>query len=62
MKRTTEWSYQWITVLVAGCYWVAVFLRSLIIYQDRPELGRLLALQLAFLILAISEPVLSRSW
>lgn len=55
-------SSQWIFYLAASFYFVAVLLRAILVYQDAPELGRILGLLLLWLVLAISQPAISRRW
>lgn len=62
MERSTSRLSQWIYYLAATLYYMAVFLRTLIIYQDNPILGRALVLMGIVLIIFISEPAISRRW
>ncbi len=55
-------SSQWIFYLAASFYFGAVFLRSLLTYGHAPELGRILWVLLIWLILALSQPAISRRW
>ena len=48
--------------LAAALFYIAVFLRTLLIYRDSPELNRALVLLVIGLGLFISEPVISRRW
>ncbi len=61
MKRSADWLYQWIFYLAAGLLFASTLLRSLVIYRDSPELGRVLGLLMAWLVLlGVSETALSR--
>jgi signal transduction histidine kinase len=62
MKRSADFSSQWIFYLVAGCYFGAVFLRSILVFRDSPALGMTLGLLLAGLVLSACEPAISRRW
>ena len=62
MDRPTSRLSQRIYYLAASLYYVAVFLRTILIYGDRPELARALVLLLVVLALFISEPAISRLW
>lgn len=62
MKHSAGRYDQWIFYLAASFYFVAVFLRSILVYQDSPELGQVLALLLIWLVLAASEPFISNRW
>lgn len=62
MNRFAGWSHHWIFYLAASFYFGAVFLRSLLIYQDSPELGQVVALLFIWLFLSASEPAMSRRW
>jgi signal transduction histidine kinase len=53
---------QWIFYLTASFYFGAVFLRSFLIYGRAPEFSRILGILSLWLILAISQPLLSRKW
>lgn len=60
MNRFAGWSHEWVYYLAASFYFGAVFLRSILIYKDSPELGQVLGLLLIWLLLAASEPAISR--
>jgi signal transduction histidine kinase len=60
--RSTSRLSQWVYYLAASLYYIAVFLRTLLIYGDRPELSQALILLLVVLVLFISEPAISRRW
>ncbi len=61
MKRSADWLYQWIFYLAAGLLFASTWLRSLVIYRDSPELGWVLGLLMAWLVLlGVSETALSR--
>ena len=62
MDRFTNRLSQRIYYLAAALYFIAVLLRTSLIYRDSPELGRALGLLLAGLALFISEPAISRRW
>src|SRR3990172_4667035 len=62
MDRSTKRLSQRIYYLAAALYFIAVLLRTSLIYRDSPELGRALGLLLAGLALFISEPPISRRW
>lgn len=62
MDRSTSRLSQWIYVLAATLYFIAVVLRTVLIYRDSPVLGRALALLGIGLVLFISEPAISRRW
>lgn len=61
MKRGITWSYEWFYSLTVVLLFLAVVLRTLLIYRaDSAVLGRDLALLLAWLTLLVSQPSLSR--
>jgi signal transduction histidine kinase len=62
MKRSAGRYDQWIFYLAASFYFVAVFLRSILVYQDSPEIGQVVLLLLTWLVLAISEPFITNRW
>jgi signal transduction histidine kinase len=62
MDRSTSRLSQWVYYLAASLYYIAVFLRTILIYRDSPELTRALVLLLVVLVLFISEPAISRNW
>jgi len=62
MDRSTNRLSQRIYYLAAALYYIAVLLRTILVYRDSPELGRALGLLLAGLALFISEPAISRRW
>ncbi|HLO31370.1 MAG TPA: sensor histidine kinase [Anaerolineales bacterium] len=53
---------QWIFNLVASFYFTAVFLRSILVYRDRPELGQILGILLLWLLLGVTQPLISPRW
>jgi signal transduction histidine kinase len=61
MKPASKWFYPWIFYLAASFYYGAVFLRTMLVYQN-PELSRALGLLLVWLVLAASEPLISGRW
>ena len=62
MERSTSRLSQWIYFLAAAFYYIAVFLRTLIIYNNTPELSRALVFLLLILLLFIIEPRISHHW
>ena len=62
MKRLSDRSSQWIFYLVASFTLGAVFLRSILIYQDSPDLLWVLGLLLFFSVLFATEPAISKVW
>jgi signal transduction histidine kinase len=62
MNRSADWPYQRIFYLAASLFFVAVFLRSILIYRDTPEFALVLGLLFTWLVLSISEPAISRRW
>ena len=62
MTRSTQWLSRWIYFLAASFYFVAVFLRSWLVYGDTPVNQQALALMLLWLALAASEAAISRRW
>ena len=62
MSRPTEWLTKWIYFLAAGMYFVAVTLRTWLYFRDEPYIERALGLLLFWLLLFISEPLLSKRW
>jgi signal transduction histidine kinase len=52
--------YQSVYYLAIGLIYLAVFLRTILIYQGTPYLGRLLGLMLCFLLVFLAEYTLSR--
>jgi signal transduction histidine kinase len=62
MDRPTSRLSQWVYYLAASLYYIAVFLRTLLIYRDTPELGQALVLLLVILLLFVSEPAISCRW
>jgi signal transduction histidine kinase len=62
MKRFTNRPDSWIFYLVASFYFGAVLLRSILVYRGSPELGLALGMLLVGLILAASEPAITRRW
>jgi len=60
MARATDRLSQWIFFLATSLYFGTVFLRSILTYQDNPVFGRVLGLQLLFLLLYVSESAAER--
>ena len=61
-KLSVSHSFQWVFYLVSSFYFGAVFLRSILIYQDSPDLIRVLGMLLLWLALFASEPGITRRW
>jgi signal transduction histidine kinase len=61
-QPTASRSFQWIFYLAASFYFGAVFLRSILIYQDSSELTRILGMLLVWLALFASEPGVTGRW
>jgi signal transduction histidine kinase len=62
MKRLSDRSSQWIFFLAASFYIGAVFLRSILVYQETPELFPVLGALLIWLVLFVTEPVIIKKW
>ena len=62
MKRSADWSSQWIFYLTAAFLFGAAVLRSLLIFRDSPILSQVLGLPLTWLVLFASETTISRKW
>jgi len=62
VTRSNAWLSQWIYILAASLYFVAVLLRTWLFFNHSPVLGRALALLLAWLLLIVSEPRISQRW
>jgi len=62
MKRSADWAHQWIFYLTAGFLFGAVLLRTLLVYRNNPELGRVLGLLAVWLALFASEAAISPKW
>jgi signal transduction histidine kinase len=63
MKRTINWSYEWVYSLAVALLFLAVVLRTLLLYGALPVvLGRDLALLAAWLVLFLAAPSLTRRW
>jgi len=62
MKRLSDRSSQWIFYLASSLNFGAVFLRSILVYQDSQELLTVLAMLVTWLMLFTSEPMISRKW
>ena len=62
MTRSTEWLSKRIYVLAASLYFVAVALRAWLFFRDGPYLGIVLGLLMLWLLLIVSEPLVSRIW
>jgi signal transduction histidine kinase len=61
-ERSASRSFQWIFYLAASFYFGAVFLRSILIYRESPELLWVLGMLLIWLALLASEPQITRRW
>ncbi len=62
MKRSVEWSHQWLLHLTAALLFAAVLLRSLLLYRDDPLFIPVLLLLCAWLGLYLGETVLETKW
>ena len=62
MTRSTQWLSRWIYILAASFYFLAVLLRSWLIYRGTPTNAQALSLLLVWLVLAASETFISRRW
>ena len=62
MKRSADGSRQWIFSLTTVFLFGAVLLRSVLVYQNTPMLGRVLGLLAAWLALFLSESYISAKW
>jgi signal transduction histidine kinase len=62
MTRSTEWLSKRIYVLAASLYFVAVVLRAWLYFREGPYLGNVLGLLMLWLLLIVSEPLVSRFW
>lgn len=62
MSRSTAWLSKWIYILAASLYCLAVSLRTWLYYQSSPHLGRALVFLLIWLLLLVTEPLISRRW
>ena len=62
MRRSDDWSSQWIFFLTAGFLFGAAALRSLLLFRDSPVLSQVLGLLMAWLVLFGSETAISRKW
>ncbi len=63
MKRPIAWSYPWVYYLTVCLLFLAVVLRSLLIYTANPGiLNLILILLAAWLALFLGEPALTRRW
>jgi len=54
-RRNVDWIYQGVFYLVVGLIYVAVLLRSFLLYRDSPVLGQVLGLLLLFMCLFLAE-------
>jgi signal transduction histidine kinase len=59
-RRDVDWIYQAAFYLAAGLIYVAVLMRSFLLYRDTPVLAQLLALLLLFMGLFLAEMALAR--
>jgi signal transduction histidine kinase len=65
VKRYTDWIYQGVYYLAAGLIYIAILMRSYLLYQSNPVLGQILALLFTFLLFSMLELFLSHrvgSW
>ncbi|MDR3578139.1 MAG: sensor histidine kinase [Anaerolineaceae bacterium] len=63
MKQKITPSYEWVYYLTVLLFFLTVMLRTLISYNQIPdELGRDLAILVAFLFLLFTEPAITRRW
>lgn len=62
MKRSANWSYQWILYLTTALVFATAALRSLILYWGDPALARAMVLLLAWLALFAVESRLAGRW
>jgi len=62
MKRLPDRSSQWIFFLAASFYIGAVFLRSILVYQETPEFFYVLAALLIWSFLFVTEPRITEKW
>ena len=62
LKRLSDRSPQWIFYLVASFYLGTVFLRSILVYRDSPELFTVLGILFVWSVLLVSEPAISKRW
>jgi len=62
MKRLSDRSPQWIFYLVTSFYLGAVFLRSILVYQGTPDLFPVLGVILIWLVLFITESMITKKW
>ncbi len=62
MKRSVEWSHQWLLHLTAALLFAAVFLRSVLLYRGNPQFMPVVLLLFAWLILYVSETTLEGKW
>lgn len=61
-KLSSSRSFQWIFYLVSSFYFGAVFLRSILIYRDSPDLLPVLGMLVVWLFLFVSEPEITKRW
>lgn len=59
-RRYVDWIYQGVFYLAAGLIYVAILLRSFLLYRDTPVLGQVLGLLLLFLGLFLAEMALAK--
>ena len=59
-KRYTNWIYQGVYYLAAGLIFTAITMRSYLLHQGTPALGKILTLLFIFLLFSILELFLSR--
>jgi signal transduction histidine kinase len=62
MKRLSNRSPQWIFYLVTSFYLGTVFLRSILVYQEMPELLPILGALLIWVVFFVLEPIITRKW
>jgi len=59
-RRYVDWIYQGVFYLVVGLIYVAILLRSILLYRDSPVLGQVLGLLLLFIGLFLAEEALTK--
>ena len=59
-RRTVDWIYQGVFFLATGLIYVAVLLRSFLLYRETPVLGQVLGLLLLFIGLFLAEMALTQ--
>jgi signal transduction histidine kinase len=59
-QRNTNWIYRGVYYLAGGLLYVAILLRSYLLYQNTPVLGQVLALLLFYLLFSLLESFISK--